>query len=497
MSELLVLPLLIPIAALIALFAAGFHLQLSRWINTVASLSLCAAGIALLAAVAAGGTVSLQVGAWPFAFGITLVADLFSAAVVALTGVIAAAVALYSVGSLDTEREASGYYPIYQVMQLGLCGTFLTGDLFNLYVWFEVTLVSSFVLLTLGGERAQLEGAIKYVVLNLFASALFLTAIGLMYGAVGTLNLADISRHWGASAPPGFRGAVLSLLLVAFGIKAAAFPLFFWLPASYHTPPVVISAIFAGLLTKVGVYALIRVVTLLAGPDDAFVHSLILWSGGLTMITGVLGAYAQNDFRRILAFHSISQVGYMLMGLGLRSPLAVGGAVIFMVHHAVVKTNLFLVSGLVYRLRGSYDIHRAGGLYARHPVLTALFLVPALSLAGIPPLSGFFAKLVLFEAGLREGRYAIVATGLVVGLLTLASMVKIWSAAFWPERSGEPRDGPARSRAAMATMFPPVVLLALLAVALGLAAGPVARFAKRTGRQLLDRGDYVRAVSGG
>jgi multicomponent Na+:H+ antiporter subunit D len=284
------------------------------------------------------------------------------------------------------------------------------------------------------------------------------------------------------------------LFLIAFGIKAGIFPLFFWLPASYHTPPVAISALFAGLLTKVGVYALIRVFTLLFVQDVGYTHSLILTVAGLTMVTGVLGAVAQDEFRRILSFHIVSQIGYMLLGLGLLTPLALAGSIFYIIHHIIVKTNLFLLSGVAHQLRGTYELTRLGGLSRDHPAVASLFLVSALSLAGMPPLSGFFAKLALVQAGLEREQYAIVATALGVGLLTLFSMTKIWAEAFWkepPEPTGATSPGrSARSWALLA----PAVALAALTVAIGLAAGPVLTLSMRAAEQLLDPAGYIQAV---
>jgi multicomponent Na+:H+ antiporter subunit D len=234
---------------------------------------------------------------------------------------------VYSFASIDVQRESFGYYPLLHILLMGVCGAFLTGDIFNLYVWFEVMLIASFVLLALGGERAQLEGAIKYVTLNLISSAFFLTAVGILYGMIGTLNMADLARQLSTVAQPGLVMTLAMLFFVAFGIKAALFPLFFWLPASYHTPPVIVSALFAGLLTKVGVYALVRVFTLLFIRDSSYIPTLILVVAGLTMVTGVLGAVAQNEIRRLLSFHIVSQIGYLLMGLGLFTPLVLAGTV--------------------------------------------------------------------------------------------------------------------------------------------------------------------------
>jgi multicomponent Na+:H+ antiporter subunit D len=365
--------------------------------------------------------------------------------------------------------------------------------------------------LALGGERAQIEGAIKYVTLNLISSALFLAAVGVLYGIAGTLNMADLAVTLRGEADTGLVTTVAVLFLVAFGIKAAVFPLFFWLPASYHTPPPAVSAIFAGLLTKVGVYALIRVFTLLFVQDTSYTHTLILIIAALTMLSGVLGALAQVEFRRILSFQVISTIGYMLMGLGIFTPLALAGSLFYIIQDVVVKTNLFLISGVTQRLFGSDALPRMGGLYERSPLLAVLFFIPAMSLAGVPPLSGFFAKLALVEAGLDAERYALVAVALIVSPLTLLSMTRIWAEVFWKpapgkkakpatERSADPsRAGTSRARFRTKRwgLLGPIVVLTGITVALGLVAEPVFTVAQRAADQLLDPSAYIDAVLGG
>jgi multicomponent Na+:H+ antiporter subunit D len=386
---------------------------------------------------------------------------------------------------------------------MGVCGAFLTGDVFNLYVWFEVMLIASFVLLALGGEQAQIEGAIKYVTLNLLSSAVFLAAVGILYGVAGTLNMADLARKLAHVDQPGVVTTVSMLFLIAFGVKAAVFPLFFWLPASYHTPPAAVSAIFAGLLTKVGVYALIRVFTLIFVQDIGYTHRLILLTAGLTMVTGVLGAIAQREFRRVLSFQVVSHIGYMIMGLGLFTSMALAGSVFYIMHHIIVITSLFLVSGLAYRLRGTYDLNTLGGLYAARPMVALLFLIPAFSLAGLPPLSGFVAKLILVRAGLESQQYLIVATALGVGLLTLFSMIMIWNEAFWkraPHASSPAQEGPRVSVTdtpqEMRALLVPISALAFLTVALGLGAEGLFTLAMRAADQLLEPTAYIQAVLG-
>lgn len=503
MNLLLVLPILIPLLTAIVTTLLYRAPRLQRWISLGGASVLLIVALVLLGTVWHNGIQVTSIGNWRVPYGITLVADLFSAIMIVLTGIIGFAVAVYSLTSIDAARVKFGYHPLYHFLLMGVCGAFITGDLFNLYVWFEVMLMASFVLLALGGERGQLEGAIKYVTLNLMSSALFLAAMGILYGLVGTLNMADLARKLSATTQPDLVVAVAMLFLIAFGIKAAIFPLFFWLPASYHTPPVAVSAVFAGLLTKVGVYALIRVFTLIFIQAVAFTHTLILILAGLTMITGVLGAVAQNEFRRILSFHIVSQIGYMIMGLGLFTPLGLAASVFYIAHHIIVKTNLFLISGVVARACGTFELKNLGGVYRAQPGLAILFLIPAMSLAGLPPLSGFFAKLGLVQEGLAIEQYLIVGVALAVSLLTLFSMLKIWNEAFWKplndqrlstHAQGQPKTDERRTSIAL---FAPIVFLAMLTLVIGFGAGPVFALAVRAGQELIKPEYYIQAVFGG
>lgn len=495
MDLLLVLPIVLPMLTAILTLLMRTRRGVQRALSLFGALALFLVAVRLLMAVWQDGIQAVQIGDWPAPYGITLVADLFGAVMVLLAGTVGLAVALYALVSIDPQREAFGFHPLYHFLLMGVCGAFLTGDLFNLYVWFEVMLMASFVLMALGGERGQMEGAIKYVTLNLLASALFLSALGLLYGFAGTLNMADLARKFTTmnTLPSGGPITVVAILfMVAFGIKAAVFPLFFWLPASYHTPPAAVSALFAGLLTKVGVYALIRVFTLIFVQNVGYTHTLILIVAGLTMISGVFGAMAQNEFRRVLSFHIVSQIGYMIMGLGLFTPLALAGSVFYVAHHIIVKTNLFLVSGTVEWYFGTPELKKLGGLYQAQPALALLFLIPAMSLAGLPPLSGFFAKLSLVQAGMQAGQFILVAVALGVGLLTLFSMLKLWNEAFW-KPAPQPGD---RTGLSLRAWLPPIALLALITVLIGLASGPIFMVALRTGDQLMAPTLYVDAVLG-
>lgn len=493
--NLVALPLMIPVltAAICLLFWKSRVAQ--RVIALAGSaLHLTASGL-LLFKVIEEGHVVLRAGAWPAPFGIVFAADLLGALMTMIGAVIGLAVLIYSVASMDPDRESFGYYPLIHTLLMGISGAFLTGDIFNLYVWFEVLLMSSFVLICLGGEKHQIEGAIKYVTINLMSSAVFLAAAGLTYAVLGTLNMADLALAAARYPSSGVVTALAVLYLIAFGIKAAVFPLYSWLPSSYHTPPAAVSAIFAGMLTKVGVYALIRVFCLIFIGDTGFTHTLLLWIAGFTMISGVLGAMSQNEMRKILSFHIVSQIGYMVMGLALFTPLALAGTVFYIIHHIIVKANLFLVAGVVNRKFGSYELKELGGVYARAPWLAVLFLIPALSLAGIPPLSGFFAKFSLAKAGFDAGHYGIVAVSFVAGILTLFSMTKIWNEVFW---KAAPVGSPASEtpHSSGFAWVAPIVVLAAGTVAIGLFGEGFFKIALAAGNQLMHPQGYVNAVLG-
>lgn len=494
MSELLTV-LLLPLLGSLLLLLTSARLAIQRVGGVVFSLATFLASLFLLLRVDATGYEVIQVGSWQAPFGITLIADRFSAVMVTVSSFMASAVSVFSIGEIDQKRLKRHFFSLYLLLVFGVNGAFLTGDLFNLYVWFEIMLISSFVLMSMGGEKAELEGGLKYVCLNLFSSALFLAGVGIVYGKAGTLNMADIARHLQGSEDALWAVSSSMLFLVAFGVKAGIFPFFFWLPASYHTPPSAVSAIFAGLLTKVGVYALYRAYTLIFVPIFGEVSSLILVLAVLTMVTGVLGAASHFDMRRILSFHIISQIGYMILGLAFMTPLALAAGIFYLVHHIIVKTNLFLVSGVVIRMYGTCDLARVGGLSKSTPWLAALFFIPAFSLAGVPPLSGFWAKFAMVKAGIQIEAWWSVTAALLVGVLTLYSMTKIWAEAFWkipPE--GLKRLKPNPDLGGMAWMVTPITILSLTTVAIGLFGEPLFAFSERAAAQLLDPQGYIQAV---
>ena len=500
MSQLLALPILIPA------LSAGVCLLAARWPRWQAGLSIAGAG-ALLAAAGAllwgvdhAGALAVQIGGWRAPVGITLAADRFSATLLMLAAVLGLAVTIFAVGDVPSAQRRAGYDPLVHVLLMGVSGAFLTGDLFNLYVWFELLLIASFGLIALSRDRAGIEGAIKALALNLVGSMLFLIGAGATYGMTGTLNMADLHARVASlyAAQPNLVTAVAFTLAIAFALKAAIFPLYFWLPASYHVPAAATGAIFAAILTKVGVYALVRVFTLpFAGIEPVYLVVLALTT--VTMLSGVLGAVAQFEVKRILAWHSISQVGYIAVGVGLLASdaprvrvLGLAAALFFMVHHGLIKPALFFIAGLIRHGAHTTQLKALGDLRRTRPLLAALFALAALSLAGVPPLSGFWAKLAFIRAGVVAHQPMVVAVMLLTGLLTLLSMLKIWQEAFWkpaPSDGAAPHPGPAPR-----AMWAPAILLVAIATGIGLFPAPLMSLSERASRDVLNPAAYIDAV---
>jgi multicomponent Na+:H+ antiporter subunit D len=494
-----VLPMMLalPLGGAAVSLTMGRRPQLQRALGLLVLSGLMALSIWVLVDVADGTVVTAYLGGWEPEVGITLVADPLAGLMLVVSSLMLLMVFVYAIGSPRTRDQGPYFHPVYLTLAGGVSLSFVTGDLFNLFVAFEVMLASSYVLITLGGRRDQVRHGMTYVVISLVASALFITAVALLYAATGTVNLADLATALDA-VDPTLRTALGLLLLVVFGVKAAIFPLFSWLPDSYPTAPSPITAVFAGLLTKVGVYAIMRTQTLLF-PTGGIPSTTILVLAGLTMLIGVLGAIAQNDMKRILSFHIVSQIGYMIFGVGLFTLAGLAGAVLYIVHHIIVKTTLFLVAGIVEHTTGTAQLSKLGGLLHTVPLYAVLFLLPALSLAGIPPLSGFIAKLSLIQAGLAVDEWTVVGVSLLVGLLTLFSMTKIWNGVFW----GTPGDASPRRGAAgierlpvswqMVSSTSVLVVASLLFV---VATGPIFEISENAAVVLLDRTPYIEAVLG-
>ncbi|RJK95976.1 Na+/H+ antiporter subunit D [Vallicoccus soli] len=531
------LPVLLPLLGAGLALAVGRHPRLQRTVSVVVLATVLAVAVALLLLADDRGATSLDVGGWPAPLGITLVVDRLSALFLVVSTTVTLAVLVYAVGQGASDRDdartpLSIFHPTYLVLTAGVANAFLSGDLFNLYVGFEVLLAASYVLLTLGGSQERVRAGVTYVVVSLLSSLVFLAGIAFTYAATGTLNMAQLSLRL-AELDDGTRAALNAVLLVAFGIKAAVFPLSSWLPDSYPTALAPVTAVFAGLLTKVGVYAIIRVQTLLF-PDGAFEDVLML-AAGLTLVVGILGAVAQTDVKRMLSFTLVSHIGYMVFGVALGSAAGLAGAIFYVAHHILIQTVLFLAVGLVERHAGTTSLTRLGGLAAASPLLAVLFFVPAMNLAGIPPLSGFIGKAGLLRAGVEDGgpaAWALVGAGTLTSLLTLYAVAKVWSKAFWRPREeapqvaaaaaadtgatsyavvaatgrpGSPETAPAldavggdevaapapRSR----TMVASTVVLLAVSLSLTVLAGPLYGLADRAADDLLERSPYLRAAT--
>lgn len=442
------------------------------------------------------GPQAMAMGNWPAPFGIAFGVDLMGAGLTLTTSIVGLLTAFYAMGDTDQAQQEAGFFPLLAFLLAGVTGAFLTADIFNLYVWFEVILISSFGLMVLGGRREQLDGAVKYAFLNLLATTFFLLATGILYGLTGTLNMADLAGKVGALESDGPVLTLALLYLMAFGMKAAAFPLFFWLPASYHTPNPVVSAVFAGLLTKVGVYALFRVFTLIFGDVDGIVFTAIVAVAIATMVVGVLGALAVSDLRRVLAFTVVGGIGYMLLGLGLQSELAILGGLFYTVHSMVLSAALFMGSGIAHKLGGTTQLSRLSGLYGAAPLFSAFFLMCAFSLAGLPPFSGFWPKFILVQASLEAQAYVAAGAVLISGLLTIIAIGKAWNAGFWRPALEGAGVSPTLTTgsAGYRQLIVPFAMLSLLMLSLGLAAGPVSEIAAQAAADLLDPAQYIEVV---
>nr|WP_206324437.1 Na+/H+ antiporter subunit D [Streptomyces sp. HNM0574] len=430
------MPVILPLFAAGVKLAIGVRLQRTqRVISTLVLAVVLAVSLLMLIAADEHGPQVMFAGGWAPPVGIVLVADRLSALMLVISSAVTLCVLLYSIGQGMADREdatpLSVFHPSYLVLVAGVSDTFLAGDLFNLYVGFEIMLTASYVLLTLGGTGTRIRAGATYTIVSLLSSVLFMVAVAMVYAATGTVTMAQLATRLD-QLPEGVQVQIQIALLIVFGIKAAVFPLAAWLPDSYPTAPAPVTAVFAGLLTKVGVYAMLRTQTLLF-PGDRL-EDVLMVVGLLSLLVGILGAVAQTDLKRLLSFTLVSHIGYMVFGIALASRDGLSGAVFYVAHHITVQTTLFLVAGLLERRGGTTDLQRLGGLAGLSPLLAAVFFVPAMNLAGIPPLSGFLGKLGLLRAGVEDGgvlAYVLVAAATLTSLLTLYAMAKVWNLAFW------------------------------------------------------------------
>lgn len=525
-TVLIPLPVLLPTLGAALTLIVGRRPRLQRPIT----IGVLAADVAVTAALLflsdREGTLALHVGGWGPTedgrgpLGITLVVDRLSALMLIVSAVVLLSVIIYAIGQGvrdgDDRQPVSIFLPTYLTLSAGVSLAFLAGDLFNLFVGFEMLLAASFVLLTIGASAERIRAGIGYVMVSMASSLIFLLGIALVYAATGTLNLAELAIRTTGMAD-GTRSAVFAVLLVAFGIKAAVFPLSAWLPDSYPTAPAPITAVFAGILTKVGVYAIIRAHSLLF--PDGGLDSVLLVAALLTMLIGIFGAIAQSDIKRVLSFTLVSHIGFMVFGVALSSELGMSGAIFYVMHHIIVMTTLFLAAGLIERQGGASSLKRLGGLVA-NPLLAFMFLAPAFNLGGIPPFSGFIGKTAVLQAGVSDGSvlaWCLVGGAVVTSLLTLFVLARVWTRAFWRLRTDAPEGALARAappvllddigevafddRADVGRMpigmVVPTIALIVLGLAFTVLAGPIFGYAERAAAEVLDRGEYISVVLSG
>lgn len=492
-TNLIVLPIVIPmLTAILCMFLQGRDIRLQRILAGASALASIVLSLYIFSRVIDGETVLVfTASGWAAPFGIVLAADMFSAIMLLMVSIVSAACLYFAFVTLDKEREENYFYPVWFCIMMGVNGSFVTGDIFNLYVMFEIMLMASYVLSVIGCTPGQLRESFKYLIINIISSTIFVIALAMLYGMMGTLNMADLAQKIALVEDQGLITVCAMIFFVVFGLKGAVFPLYFWLPRTYVEPPAPIAAMFGGVLTKVGVYAMIRVFTLIFIGNVGFTHNIILIVSAFTMILGVLGAISQFHFKRILSVHIISQVGYMIMGLGIFTPLALAGSILHIVHNMVVKSGLFLFEGATERITGTSDLHKMGGLLSRYPWLGWGFFIAGMSLAGVPPLSGFFSKFVLLEAAVDVNNYWMVAAALVTGFFTLFSMTKIFFYTFWGEEKPLPEGA---KNIKYGRLLPSCFVLVLISVGMGILAQPMLDIAMRAANQLMNPQLYIDAV---
>lgn len=490
MINLLLFPVLIPLlfAAILLFFPKNVRLQ--RIIAAVGATATLIAGLFLLFKVNADGVQAVTLGSWDAPFGITMASDLLSVLLVLTATIITLFVIFYSIPTIGIEREKSFYYPAVLFLLLGVNGAFTTGDIFNLFVFFEVLLMASYTLIVHGGEKPQLRESIKYLLVNVISSALFVAAVAFLYSVTGTLNMADLAVKIPQIEATGILTVIAVMFLVVFGFKAAIFPLYFWLPGAYHAPPIPILALFGALLTKVGVYAIIRTYTLFFTMNIAFTHELLGIIAILTILAGCIGALAYFDVKKIIIYNIIIAVGVILFGIAQMNEAGIDGALFYLIHDMFIKAALFFLVGIVAVIFGTSNLREMGGLMKTYPVLGWAYLIAAFGLAGIPPLSGFPGKLLIVQGGFEGPQFWGSIIILATSLLVLLSAVRIFVYAFW----GEPVETVPLKKRSYYQMFVPAVILVGLTVILGVGAEMFMPFIKGAGEVLLNPSIYIDAV---
>ncbi|HWO77196.1 MAG TPA: Na+/H+ antiporter subunit D [Bacillus sp. (in: firmicutes)] len=491
MTNLLIYPLLIPLlTAILLIFFKNIY-----WLRTISIVSTALTvftAASLIYVNYTSGIQALNLSNWEAPFGITLVSDMLSALLVTTSSVITLLCLIYSFRSIGKGREKYYYYSVVQFLLLGVNGAFTTGDIFNLFVFFEVMLMSSYVLIVLGGTKIQLRESLKYLLVNVISSALFVIAVAYLYSVVGTLNMAHLSVRISEipTEQTGILTVIAVLFLIVFGLKGAIFPLFFWLPGSYYAPPIPVMALFGALLTKVGVYSIMRTYTLIFHHDLDYTHSLLGSLALLTIMIGVIGAIAYSDLKKIVIYNIMVAVGVILFGVSTMTDSGLTGSVFYLIHDMIIKAALFLLIGVIIAITGTSNLRNISGLIHKYPLLAWTFFVAALSLAGIPPLSGFIGKIMIVQGGFEEGELVGSLIVIFSSLFVLFSVMKIFINGFW----GTPRAWDPQDKAPVQYLIMPCLAFVMIAVLYGFGAGVTEPFISKAAESLIDPSVYVDAV---
>lgn len=499
MNNLIVLPLAIPLGTAILLLFFPNRILLQRIISLAGLLIQAAVSWLIAVQVRQEGIQTLHMSGWVPPYGIVFVADMLAALLVLAASAVSLCCLIYAFGSIGEERERHYFYPLFQFLLVGVNGSFLTGDLFNLFVCFEVMLIASYALIVLGNTRRQLRETLKYMLINIVSSTLFVAGVAYLYGVTGTLNMADLSLRIAESGVTFTLHIIALLFLIVFSLKASLF-LFFWVPGAYGAPPAAIAALFASLLTKVGVYALLRSFTLIFYLDEAVLHGWFQGMAVATMVLGALGAVAYRDIRRIMNYNLVISIGFLALGLTVSSKEALEGAAFYLIHDMLAKALLFMLGGWIIQAAGTADLKRMGGWIKRSPLIGGMLFVTALAIAGIPPLSGFLGKLLLIRSGLQEGYSLLAAVALATSLIALYSLLRIFMHAFWGDEkpAGESpvseKELPAASGLPSGRKLLPAAMLCVLVIGIGLGSEFVYEWVAQAGDVLADPARYIEAV---
>lgn len=491
MNNLVILPIIIPVIIGMVMVIMKKQIKAQRVLSLFSMLAVGSVTLYLMFHIKSEGIQTLQLGSWEAPYGVSMVIDMFAALLIIVTSIVAFCCLLYAFSTIGEEREKYYFYPLFLFLIAGVNGSFITGDIFNLFVCFEVMLVASYVLISLGGTKIQLRESIKYVLINILSSFLFLVAIAFLYAMTGTLNFAHLSLRVAEVGQGGLMTTVAILFLIVFSLKAGLF-LFFWLPGAYSAPPTAISSIFAALLTKVGIYAIIRMFTLVFYHEPEVTHWFIGILAAITMGLGAIGAIAFWDIKRILTYNVVIGVGFILAGLASFTTVGMTGSLYYLIHDMIVKALIFLLGGTIIYLTGTSNLKDLSGLIRLHPQLGWMFFIAALSLSGIPPLSGFLGKIFITEGTFESGYFWLGAIGLLSSLLVLYSIMKIFMNAFWGYTVIREEDEYGTTKG----LLLPIGLLTTLTIALGLGAEAIHEYVDIAVEILMKPEIYIEAVLG-